>query len=231
MELVGTQENRQVRKICRYCGYLADASALKCIRCHKWFGGELSRNLCEDNIRVVKDQDLDVHTPTSILNQLVDRIEGDTIDFLKKDKSVLKRYCLSDEERFNILLFVTFCYFNVVRSSVRIKPGHEHTILEMLLSASLKVVSELFNRLFGTRPSIGNYDERIKTLYDIFEVGLRQIDSRASIISEIEASEVFASAVFAERQPSLIRGLSLYELVGKAQQSHDGLARILVVEE
>jgi len=229
--LVGTQENRLVRKICQHCGCLADASALKCVRCHKWFDGEPSRNLCEDDIRVVKDKDLDVHTPTSILNQLVDRIEGDTIDFLKKDKSFLKRYYLSDEERFNILLFVTFCYFHVVRSSVRIKHGHEHAILEMLISASLKVVSELFNRLFGTRPSIGNYEERVKTLYDIFEVGLRRIDSRAGIISRIEASEVFASAVFSECQPSLIRGLSLYELVCKVQQSHDGLARILVVEE
>jgi hypothetical protein len=85
--------------------------------------------------------------------------------------------------------------------------------------------------MFGTRPPEDKHEEKASTLYDIFEVGLRLIDGQDSLISRIEAAEIFTSIVFAGPQPSLLRGLSLYDLVCKNRQNQDGHERLVLTSK
>jgi len=193
-------------KKCPYCGQSLDNAAFKCTRCKKWVDNEVFNRLCDDDVKLIKNKDLTPFTPTLIAAMVIDLLQKH--DYLKED--IQKQYgrVLNDKQRFNLLVFESFCYFEPICSFAKMKQGCRHTIKEMLTVALLRGVAELFNATVEHAPSLEVLIERGKVLYAKFQAILKELGTDAS--SQLKASNAFGAIVLADDSPISFTGLSLY---------------------
>lgn len=196
-------------KKCPYCGQLLSNIALKCTRCKKWVDNEVFRRLCEDDVKLIKNKDLVVFTPTLLAMMVIDLLKKD--NHLRKDIEKREKKTLNEIQRFNLLVFESFCYFEPICLSAKMKRGCKDTIKEMLRLALLLGVAELFNTTVepdsvissGPRPSV-----RGAVLYTKFEAILEALEPNTS--SQLRATNALGSLVLADNSPISFSGLALY---------------------
>jgi len=213
-------------KKCPYCGQSLDNAALKCTRCNKWVDNELFDRLCEDDVKLIKNNDLTPFTPTLIAAMVINLLKED--DFLREDIQKREGRTLNERQQFNLLVFSSFCYFESISSFVRMKKGCRPTITEMLKVALLQGVVELFNATVGHAFPVDVLKEQGKALYAKFQAILDELGTSAS--SQLKASNAFGAIVFGEDSPLSIRGLSLYTYFMEAF-TPDMFTGIFLVEE
>jgi len=195
-----------IAKKCPHCGQLLNNAAFKCTRCGKWVDNEVFNRLCEEDVGIIKTNDLVIHTPSLIAAMVISLLKED--DYLKEAIQKQEEKTLNEQQQFNLLVFNSFCFFQAICSFVRMKQGCRHTITEMLKIVLLGGVAQLLNERVEHAPSLGVLQERGEVLYDEFEAILSQLGTDAS--SQLKASNAFASAVLGDDSPLSISGLSLY---------------------
>lgn len=219
-----------ITKKCPYCGQSLDNAAFKCTRCNKWVDNELFNRLCKDDVRIIKNKDLTPFTPTLIAAMVIDLLKKH--NYLEEDIQKGEEKALNEQQQFNLLVFNSFSYFEAICSFVEMKKGCNHTIKEMLRVALLQGVAQLFNERVEHAPSLEVLKERGEALYAKFQAILDKIPWEASPSSQLEASNAFASAIFADEGPNLIRGVSLwtYFMITSSGQS-DVFSQMFLVED
>jgi len=192
-------------KKCPYCGRPLNNAAFKCTRCNKWVDNEVFRRLCEDDVKLIKDKDLTPITPTLLAMMVIDLLKKD--NSLEQDIQKRQGKKLNEIQRFNLLVFESFCYFNAV-SFAKMKQGRRDTIKETLMVAFLQGVAESFNKRVKHASSSEVLIDRGKALYAKFEAVLHELGTSAS--SQLKASNAFGAIVFDDDSPISFTGLSLY---------------------
>ncbi len=193
-------------KKCPYCGQSLSNIALKCTRCKKWVDNEVFRRLCEDDVKLIKNKDLAPFTPTLLAMMVISLLKKD--DSLEQDTQKREGEKLNEIQRFNLLVFKSFCFFKSICSFVKMKQGCKPTITEMLRVALLQGVAELFSATVEHAPSLEVIIEQGKVLYVKFQAILSGLGTDAS--SQLKASNAFGAIVFADDPPISFTGLSLY---------------------
>ncbi len=219
-------------KKCPYCGQSLSNIALKCTRCKKWVDNEVFRRLCEDDVKLIKNKDLVVFTPTLLAMMVIGLLKDEN---LRERLQKLVGGTLNEIQRFNLLVFESFCYFEPICLSAEMKRGCKDTIKEMLRLALLLGVAELFNTTVepdsvissGPRPSV-----RGAVLYTKFEAILEALEPNTP--SQLRATNALGSLVLADNSPISFSGLELYShYMASLEAMLKGLAfsKIFLVEE
>jgi hypothetical protein len=217
-------------KKCPYCGQSLDNAAFKCTQCNKWVDNEVFEKLCDEDIKLIKNKDLIVSTPTLMAVMVIELLKKD--DYLKESLEKIERGTLNEEQQFNLLVFDSFCYFDAICSFVKMKKGCRNTIEEMLRLILLKWSAQLFSKRIEHAPSLEILMERGIVLYGKFQAAWDKIPWEASPSSQMEASNAFASAIYADEYPNLVRGLSLWaHFMETLRQMRKEFSKIFLVEE
>lgn len=215
-------------KKCPYCGRPLHNAAFKCTRCNKWVDNEVFRRLCEDDVKLIKDKDLTPFTPTLLAMMVIDLRKED--NSLEQDIQKRQGKKLNEIQRFNLLVFKSFCYFETICSFVKMKQGRRDTIKETLRVVFLQGVAELFNKRVKHAPSLEVLIDRGKALYAKFEAVLDELGTSAS--SQLKASNAFGAIVFADDSSISFTGLSLYaHFMGTFEYVGKELSKMFLVEE
>jgi len=166
---------------------------------------EVFNRLCDDDVTLIKNKDLIILTPSLAAFFVMSLLRDDDIRKLGDER-------LKKTQQFNLLVFYSFCYFYCVRSSAKMKRGHEPAITEMLRAAFLQGVVALYNAKVKNPPSSKVLNERGRVLYADFEAAADKYGFREGegLSAQLEVSDAFASAVFADDRPNVIRGMLLY---------------------
>ena len=194
-------------KKCPYCGRPLHNAAFKCTSCNKWVDNEVFRRLCEDDVKLIKDKDLTPFTPTLLAMMVIDLLKKEG---LKESAQKLEGGTLNEKQQFNLLVFDSFCFFKAICSSVKIKQGRRDAIEGMLKLILLKWSAQLFNRSVKHTSSWEVLMERGIVLYAKFEAAWLKIPWEAGPASQMEAADAFASAIYADNDSNLLRGLNLW---------------------
>jgi hypothetical protein len=219
-------------KKCPYCGRPLHNAAFKCTSCNKWVDNEVFRRLCEDDVKFIKDKDLTPFTPTLLAMMVIDLLkkEGQKESAQKLEK--LQGRALNEIQRFNLLVFESYCFFKAICSSVKIKQGRRDAIEGMLKLILLKWSAQLFNSRVKHAPSWEVLMERGEVLYAKFEAAWLKIPWEADPASQMEASDAFASAIYADDDSNLLRGFNLWNyFMGMLRFGRMGFSKMFLVEE
>jgi len=192
-------------KKCPYCGRPLHNAAFKCTRCNKWVDNEVFRRLCEEDVKLIKDKDLTPFTPALLAMMVIDLLKKG--NSLEQDIQKRQEKKLNEMQRFNLLVFESFCYFEAV-SFAKVKQGRKHKIKGVLRDVLLQGVAQLFNKRVKHPPSSELLIDRGKALYAEFEAVLDGLGTNAS--SQLKASNAFGFIVFGDDSPFSFTGLSLY---------------------
>ena len=193
-------------KKCPYCGQPLHNTAFKCKRCNKWVVNEVFRELCEDDVKLIKDKDLMPFTPTLLAMMAIDLLKKD--DSLEQDIQKQEEGKLNEKQQFNLLVFNSFCFFETICSFTKMKQRRRDTIKETLRVAILQGVAELFNKRVEHLPSSKVLIDHGKALYAKFQAILDGVGTNAS--SQLKASNAFGFIVFGDDSPISFTGLNLY---------------------
>jgi len=211
------RKREMTTKECPHCGQLLGSAAFKCTRCKKYVDNEVFNKLCDSDVKLIENNDLDIMNPTSMANLIIDRLKKG--DYLK---SFAEKKTLNEEEQFNLLVFNSFCHFMATCRFAKMKEGCSQNITETLKVALLKCVAELYNATLEHAPSFPptteipfehDYEtlvERGKVLFAKLQAILGEVHWEASGSSQLIASDAFASAVFGKDSPLLSSGLILW---------------------
>ena len=224
------KEQKNLTKKWPYCGQSLNNAAFKCNRCNKWVDNEVFNKLCDDDVRLIKDKDLTSFTPTLVAAMVIDLLKKH--DWLEEDIQKWEEKALNEKQQFNLLVFNSFCLFNTICWSVRMKKGTRDTIKETLRLALLQGVAQLFNVTAEHAPSLDVLKEQGKALYAKFQAIWDKIPWEASPPSQLEASSALASAIYADEHPNLIRGYTLWvHFMVTCEHMGEEFSKMFLVEE
>jgi len=226
-------------KKCPYCGQPLNNAALKCTRCNKWVDNEVFDRLCDDDVKLIKNNNLIIHTPSLVAVMVIDIVKKDNA--LEENTQQGENKTL-EEQQFNLLVFKSFCYFNSIGLSAKIKHGCRDAIIDALRNALLQGVSEVYLKeelerwltegMFTEeemKGTVEDYKERGKALYTKFEAILDGLGTNAS--SQLKATNALGSIVLGEDSPISFRGLGLYIYLMETFQPGGAFSKMFLVEE
>jgi hypothetical protein len=201
-----TENNiESINKKCPYCGQPLPDFAFKCSQCKKWVPNELFNRLCAEDIKLIKDKDLTPYTPSLLAMMVIGLLQKN--DSLEQDIQKQNGKNLDDQQRYNLLVFESFCYWKAVLLAKK-KQGRKKEIMDTLMYALLEGITDLFNRRVKRAQSSQVLIERGKTLYIKFQLVLSDIGTDAS--SQLKASNALGTIVSADDSPISFLGLTLY---------------------
>jgi hypothetical protein len=192
-------------KTCPYCGGTLHDSAFKCKSCNKWVDNEVFKKLCEDDIKLIKEKDLTPYTPTLFGMMVYNLLKED--NSLKHSIPELQEKELNETQKFNLLVFDSFCFFKAALS-VNIKQGRKSIIKDALEFVLLRGVVNLFNERVKEAPPLKTLIGYGMVLYDKFEAVLHKVGTNAD--SQLNASNALGAIVFNDDSPISFLGLGIY---------------------
>jgi len=233
-KLFGKKRKGNLTKKCPYCGQLLDNAAFKCTRCNKWVDNEVFHRLCDDDVKLIKNKDLTPFTPTLVAAMVIYQLKES--DPLEKEMQKLGKKKLTEEQRFNLLVFKSFCYFNSICSFAKMKHGCRDAIIDALRNVLLQGVSEIYLRKLERFPveqemkeTLEAHNKRGRALYTKFEAILDGLGTNAS--SQLEATNALGASVLCDELPISFGGLGLYTYFMKMFQTGRAFSEMFLVEE
>ena len=187
---------------------------------------EVFNRLCHDDVKLIRKKHLLIFTPSLAAFFIMGLFRDDDIRKLGEER-------LNKKQQFNLLVFYSFCFFYPFCRYVRMKQGREHVITETLKAAFLQGVVKLYNAKVENPPSSKILIERGRVVFSEFEAAADRWYgfSEDQQSAQLEVSDAFASAIFADNKPNLIRGMGLYIYFMNSQLASEFPKWFLVEEE
>lgn len=217
-------------KKCPYCGQTLRDSAFKCSRCKRWVPNELFDRLCDDDVKLIKKNNLIPHTP-SLMTIMVTSFLKDSS--LKKQVRESFGGKLDRRQQFNLLVFESYCYFSAIRLSAKTKRGYKDTIIATLKAKLLTGIIELS----GVKVTGVEHDESTRILRAEGEALYNEFDNiwkdlGTDMPSQVRNTTALASAVYGDKQANILSGLPLYgQFINMPVHMRGPFAEIFLVEE
>ena len=180
--------------------------------------------LCDDDVKLIKNKHLLTLTPKLAAHFIMGLLRGENIRTLGGET-------LNKKQQFNLLVFNWFCYFYFICRFVRMKQGCEHVITETLKDAFLQWAVTLYNAKVQNAPARNILIERGRVVFSEFEAAADRYGFSTEQSAQLEVSDAFASAIFADNKPNLIRGMGLYMNFMDSQLASEFSGWFLVEEE
>jgi len=230
-KLFGKKKREGLTKSCPYCGQVLGNAYFKCTRCNKWVDNEVFHRLCDDDVKLIKNEDLVPVTPTLIAAMLVPVLKE--CNLLEELPTRLGIKNFTEEQQFNLLVFWSFCHFMAISTHTKMKRGHRDTITKELEVALLQLDAQVFTNRIKHATSLEALIQRGTVLYRKLEAAwdkcLREVSSPPE-----EVADAFAAAVFADNHPGLLLlgGLELFLCFTKIlERTRDDWSKMFLVEE
>jgi hypothetical protein len=205
----GKQKDVQpMKKKCPHCGQSLNYAAIKCSRCKEWVLNELFDRLCNEDVKLIMNENLTPYTPSLMTATVIHTIMKNR-DFEKLVEKTLGGR-LSVRQRFNLLVFESYCFIDAVRLS-KMKRGYKDRIMDALKDKLLTAIIESS----GVKLSdVGNEESArvlkagAKALCDQFDHILSHLGTDTA--SQLTCTKALASLVYGDEQATIFNGLLLY---------------------
>jgi len=226
----GKSSAEATEKECPHCGQTLRDAAFKCSRCKKWVPNELFNRLCDEDVKLIKNNNLTPHTPSLMTIMVIGLMQDSNLE--KRVEKVLGGK-LDGKQRFNLLVFESYCYFNAITLSAKTKRGCRDTIMGTLKDKLLNGIIESV----GVEVSGTTHDESTlllkaggEVLYDQFDDILEDLGTDAP--SQVRNTMALASAVYGDKQADIVNGLPLYgQLLTLSRYMTEAFGEVFLVEE
>jgi hypothetical protein len=189
-------------KKCPHCGQKLHDAAFKCSRCNGWVPNELFERLHDDDVKLIKNNNLTPFTP-SLMTRMIISLLKDT--YLEKQTQEVLGWSLNGKQRFNLLVFESYCYFNAIRLSAKMKKGCKDIIMSALKAELLNAIIESSDAEEPTRVLKAQGD----ALYNEFDNIWTHLGTDTP--SQVRNTIALASIVYGDKQANIVSGLPLYE--------------------
>jgi hypothetical protein len=197
-----------MEKNCPYCGHALQDAALKCSQCNNWVPNELFNKLCDEDVILIKDNNLVPHTPSLIAVGVMGLLNKSKFKQLVEESYGKK---LEVQQQFKLLVFESYCFFEAICLHAKFKRERRDEIIEMFKTNLLDGIIESPT---GNAVRIGN-----KNLIPTFKIEgeelYKQFDNVSNDLgtdmpSQIRNTKALASIVYGDKRATIINGLPLY---------------------
>ena len=226
----GRNNVEATKKKCPHCGQSLHYAAIKCSRCKKWVPNELFDRLCDEDVKLIKNNDLTPYTPSLMAIMVIGLMEDSNLE--KQVQKVLGER-LNGRQRFNLLVFESYCYFLPITLSTKTKRGCRDTIRDSLKDKLVNGIIESAEvELSGTthEESTRLLKAGGQALYNRFDDILKDLGTDTA--SQTRTATALASAVYGDKQANMVNGLPLYgQLMALSRQMVETFREMFLVEE
>ena len=226
----GKSNVEATKKKCPHCGQSLHYAAIKCSRCKKWVPNELFNRLCNEDVELIKNNNLTPYTPSLVTIMIVGLMKDSNLE-----KQVQKVFGgkLNGKQKFNLLVFESYCLFAAITLFSKTKRGCRDTIMDTLKDKLLNGIIESS----GVEVSGIEHEESTsllkaggEALYDHFDDILEDLGTDTP--SQVRNTIGLASAVYGDKQANVVNGLPLYtELMTTTSHMGEGFKEFFIVEE
>lgn len=226
----GKNNVEATKKKCPHCGQSLHYAAIKCSRCKKWVPNELFNRLCNEDVELIKNNDLTPYTPSLITIMVIGLMEDSNLE-----KQVQKVFGgkLNGKQKFNLLVFESYCLFAAITLFSKMKRGCRDTIMGTLKDKLLNGIIESS----GVEVSGTTHEESTcllkaggQALYNRFDDILKDLGTDTP--SQLRDTMALASAVYGDKQANVANGLPLYtELMTTTSHMGEAFKEFFIVEE
>jgi len=226
----GKNNVEAIKKKCPHCGQSLHYAAIKCSRCKKWVPNELFNRLCNEDVELIKNNNLTPYTPSLMTIMVIGLMKDSNLE--KQVRKALGER-LNGRQQFNLLVFDSYCYFNAITLSTKTKRGCRDTIMDTLKDKLLNGIIESS----GVEVSGIEHEESTsllkaggEALYDHFDEILEDLGTDTP--SQVRNTIALASVVYGEKQANMVNGLPLYgQLMALSRQMVETFGEMFLVEE
>lgn len=193
---------------CPHCGQTLHHGALMCSRCKKWVPNELFNRLCNEDVEVIKDNNLTPHTPSLVTVMVIGLMQDSNLE-KQVQKALGQR--LNGRQRFNLYAFESYCYFQAIILSAKMKRGCRDTIIGTLKDKLWSgIIESAKMEISGTTHEESTLLLKAggRALYDRFDDILEALGTDTA--SQARTTIALASAVYGDKQANIANGLPLY---------------------
>jgi hypothetical protein len=217
-----------MNKKCPHCDQPLGEAAFKCSRCKEWVPNELFNRLCDEDVKLIKKNDLTLLTPSLMAVMVLSLLKD---SHLEKRLQEMPGRNLNGLEQFNLYVFWSFSYFAAVRLSVKMKQSCKDAIMATLKDKLLTGIIEFYGvEISGIEHEKTTHIQRVEGqgLYDKFDIIWNDLGTD----TQVNTSLALASAVFGDKQAGIFKGLPLYmEFVDTPVLMQEEFKSIFLVEE
>jgi hypothetical protein len=226
-----------LKKICPHCGQQLQDSAFKCSQCKKWVPNELFNKLCDEDVNLIKNNDLNMAAPPSLIVLLFRTYLKDG----NLDETLLKTLGrkLTKHEQFNYFVFQSYCYFVAACSFAHMKKGFTVSGLSSKQVIENELIIAFLNMaiyFYLKEPQLEDKESADKlraegwALFDKFDDIWERLGT--DVASQTNATIALASTVFEGTIANMYNGLPLYTLfIDLPFQLQDACSKMFLVEE
>lgn len=212
-----------MKKKCPHCGQTLHDAAFKCSRCKKWVPNELFNRLCDDDVKLIKNNNLTPYTPSLTTIMVIGLLKDSNLE--KQTQKVLGAR-LNGKQRFNLLVFESYCYFTAIRLSAKTKRGCRDTIMGTLKAELLNAIIESSDVEEPTRILRAEGE----ALYNKFDNIWKDLGTDTP--SQARNTIALASVVYGDKQANIVSGLPLYgQFIHMPVHMREPFGEIFLVEE
>jgi hypothetical protein len=217
-DLIAFNTKRNVeatKKKCPHCGQSLHGAALKCSRCERWVPNELFDRLCDEDVQLIKDNNLTVFAPSLMAIMVFDDLKDS--NFTKDIQKTLGRG-LSGDEQFKVLVFQSFCQYNAIHLHAQMKRGFGSGGLSFRYEIEKQLKVALLNGIIKSmRWTVSGLDYEKETriyrltgevLYDLFKDICEDLGTDTA--AQTRNTIALASAVYGDSQANIFNGQPLY---------------------
>ena len=205
----GRDNVEATKKKCPHCGQSLDYAAIKCSRCKKSVPNELFDRLCNEDVQLIMNKNLIPFTPSLMAVIAIHTITKNR-GFEKRVEKVLGSR-LSVRQRFNLLVFESYCFIDAVRLSAKMKQGCKDKIMDTLKDKLLTAIIESSRVKLsdvGNEESARMLKAEGRALYDQYDHILEHLGTDTP--SQVTCGKALASLVYGDKQADIFDGLVFY---------------------
>jgi len=217
-------------KKCANCGQILDDLALKCKNCKAYVDNETFQCLCDDDIRLIKSEDLTIFTPSLVSFMLSEPITKDLQSMVRKSES--------KTISFNEIIFCSYCYSSTVNIHANKKAGKNDLLKEQTNIELLSNAISCFSTMLKAPVKKDRTDKRIKWGLDLYKQFDEVLHDPTTVFPReehfVEAQVITATEIgkVVYKQETLLKGIELF-LMWVITEKHfeDIFSQYFLVEE